>query len=184
MRRVSFFVGSIALFFSHALAAQDGSEVAMKRTPASAQQFLASEIPAYVNPVKYGSYEHELVTEIASDSVCRTRYLITHEITRYVDPKNGALVAPSAMPSGMNWENRYVTDSSKQAFEKIIDWSKVRSVTVSEGKWKSIWIDVIAPGSPESSMSQLFGAHEQRDRVLAAMKFLQSACDVAAETGF
>lgn len=162
------------------VAAQDGSEAAAKRTPASAQRFLSSELPDWIH---YDSVKQRMqkVTAVTSPDVCRTTYAVTVTMLQWQDETTGQLREAYAAGSVAKW----IPDPTKSLITKTVDWSKVRSVVVSEtvlDGQKPILI--YAPNAPESAMTQTYVTPDVRDRVTAAMKFLQTSCDSTAETGF
>lgn len=171
-----------------AIATQDGSETAMNRTPDSAQRFLASERPTRIAIVKKGQEEihGEILAANALDA-CRTRYQSRTTRLIFISKITGKEITDRSsgeLQTGQYTAERGV-DPAGTEFETIIDWSKVRSVVNHERTEHTLpSVQVIEPNVPESYVVFMYSVNEQRDRVSAAMKFLQSACDAAAGTGF
>lgn len=160
--RKSCLAAVVAILGSQAQA-QDGSEVAIKRTPVSAQNFIVSEKPLSADIGLENGYGE--ILSVRSTDVCRTTFEIR--------PMKFLRFETTAKP----------LFSPQPVFERTIEWAKVRN-TASSDRGGANYIDIVAPGHSESSLIVRYQLVETRDPALAAMKFLQSACDTMAETGF
>lgn len=170
------------------VAAQDGTEAAMKRTPASAQQFLTSEKPsgADIGAGEEGVYGQ--IMNVTATDICKTTYQVLPVKYAHVSTVTGKVFTDYSGPDWQNgtWKAEYRPHPTRPQYDATIDWSKVRNVAAPERKDQPnlSYIDITAPNAPESSIIFTYGLPELRDRVIAAMKFLQAACDSTAETGF
>lgn len=134
--------------------AQDGSDAATKRTPASAQKFLEMVAPA---TIRYYTKEYTEVSlavrSVSSSEACMTNFEVE---------QNG------------------------QVANVVIDWTKVQAVTRDE-KTNLIGVTSAALDPvrfPYKYVNVAFLTMESIGRGFAAMQFLRTACDKAAETGF
>lgn len=134
--------------------AQDGSETATNRTPANAQKFIQTMPPYIVSAFRRS-------TLAWADNM---------SVTGVSSPEACVTVLTAATSSG--------TEDIR------IDWSVVDRVS----------LDASGPNGPAVGLSLridypaalhiTFTGSEQRNRVGAAMQYLKSSCDKAAQLGF
>lgn len=138
--------------------AQDGSEAVASRSPASAQKFLTMHARAVI---LFGDQAYE-VTEIGSTDACRTDIAIRRRLQTFV---------------GQTLTTTYPDDPRKRV---TLDWSKVSKVATFDRPQSYS----VVTTTPDEVVPLYYNTAEERERVAAAMRYLQSACDKSAETGF
>lgn len=153
--------------FSTSASAQDGSEAVTARTPASAQKFLAARLP-----------DHLTVS---------TNIVYNPDGSYRSKPVNYRAIA-AASPDACT--TVYTTQNIGSGAEETIrvDWSKTDKVgegeTTQADNSRYFTAELDMPKQTPPNLSIGYDLKEIRDRVLAAAKYLKSACDKTADTGF